>query len=98
MRLLTKEAGCFLMLWLVVGNLFLILDCPAQPIFKGRNLVLRSLMYHALLIPIGGLPLSEHKQSINRLRCYMAGRGGGKIRGQEEEKLWMGYKIHGPVT
>ena len=60
--------GLSVMLWLALGNLFLILDCLAQSKYKRRYLVLLKLICLALLILMGGLFLSEQKQRRNILR------------------------------
>lgn len=53
------EQGLPLVLWLALVNLFLMLDCLAQPEYRGWCLVFSSLMCNALLMPVGGMPLSK---------------------------------------
>lgn len=53
------------MLLLALGNLFFILNYLAQPKYNGRTYC--NLICYGLLIPEGGLPLSEQKKGKSGL-------------------------------
>ena len=68
------------MLWLALGNLFLMLECLAQPEYRGISY--GSLIWHALMTPKGDLPF---------LKGYIRGEvdeDGGEKREGNGKKGW----------
>lgn len=80
-----ESKGCSRCFDLALGNLFLIMDCLSQPEYKRRSY--GSLICHALLKHMGGLPFSEWLWRRDRLR----GRRGKNGRGGREAEVRM-YK------